>query len=255
MFYLPLSFSQFRYFPSSIFYSHFSLLLLLIFIVFPPPHFYCFSLLLLLLLLLLILLFFLVLLLLLHGLISIVKRLLSDLALRPKQNLVWRFFPLWSRNHMAGWSIYDILWRYDSKVLGAERCVIHMRTNKSCCGWAIFYTKHTSTILGYIISLQRHLLLDLVSSRMFVTPIWARMEHTVRPCIISGWGLMTAVKTFQLFLVLRDFVTTQSLITMYLILSGDMNPSPAKVTQHGTWIMKCGLVKKLVKECSLKLIF
>ena len=42
MFYLPLSFSQFCYFPSSIFYSHLSLLLL-IFIVFPPPpHFYCF---------------------------------------------------------------------------------------------------------------------------------------------------------------------------------------------------------------------
>ena len=44
---------------------------------------------------------------------------------------------------------------------------------------------------------------------------------------------MTAVKTFQLFLVLRDFVTTQSLITVYLILSGDMNPSPAK--GNPTW--------------------
>ena len=136
----------------------------------------------------------------------------------------------------------------------ARCCVIHMRTNKSCCGWAIFYTKHTSTILGYIMRLQRHLLLDLVTSRMFVTPIWARMEHTLRPCIILGWGLMTTLNTFQLFLILQDFVP-QSLITVHLILSGDMNPSPAKVIQHGTWEMKCGLVKKLVKECSLKLMF
>ena len=59
---------------------------------------------------------------------------------------------------------------------------------------------------------------------------------------------MTTVKTFQLFLILQDFVPTQSLITVHLILSGDMNPSPAKVTQHGTWEIKCGLVKKLVKE-------
>ena len=63
------------------------------------------------------------------------------------------------------------------------------------------------------------------------------------------------LKAFQLFLILQDFVKTQSLITVHLILSGDVNPSPAKVTQHGTWEMKCGLVKKLVMMCSLKLFF
>ena len=34
-----------------------------------------------------------------------------------------------------------------------------------------------------------------------------------------------------------------------------MYPSPAKIIQRGTWEMKCGLVRKLVKEFSLKIIF
>ena len=66
---------------------------------------------------------------------------------------------------------------------------------------------------------------------------------------------MTTLKMFHLFLNLQDFVKTQSLITMYLIACGDMYPSPAKIIQRGTWEMKWGLVRKLVKEFSLKIIF
>ena len=66
---------------------------------------------------------------------------------------------------------------------------------------------------------------------------------------------MTTLNAFQLFLNLQDFAKTQSLITMYLIVSGDMYPSPAKIIQRGTWEMTCGLVGKLVKEFSLEIIF
>ena len=102
------------------------------------------------------------------------KRLLSELPSRPKQNLVWDFSTVKQESH--GWMKH--LW-YSLKIsfrsswgrTKARCCVIHMRTNKWCCGWEKFERKHTSTILGYIISLQRHMFLDLVKSGEFVTPI------------------------------------------------------------------------------------
>ena len=41
------------------------------------------------------------------------------------------------------------------------------------------------------------------------------------------------LKAFQLFLILQDFVKTQSLITVHLILSGDVNPNAALLTWLG----------------------
>ena len=62
---------------------------------------------------------------------------------------------------------------------------------------------------------------------------------------------------FQLFLILQNFVKPQSLITVHFefVVCGDMNPGPAKITQRGTWEMKCGLVRKLVKDCNLEINF
>ena len=185
------------------------------------------------------------------------KRLLSELPLRPKQNLVWGFF-----HCQAGITWLDEAFMIFSediiqKFLGQNESsmLCHPQADQQVMLWLSNILHKT-----YFHDTRLH----HAPPASFV----ARFSNISNVCD-SHLGAHGAFVKTMYYLGLRANDNAKDVSTIpdfarFCTTKFDhrafnpqwrYEPKPCKVTQHGTWEMKCGLVKKLVKECSLKLMF